>query len=138
MKTITTQDHIADLAYQLEADTLAEIFEAGLEAMNDSLIPGFCDNQQELPIKREIKVTAPDITALFIDFLSEVLVLSYREGVLFCKVTVEALDNTGITAKLNGTPIEVFDEDIKAVTYHQAEVRQNTAGKWGTLLILDV
>ena len=38
----------------------------------------------------------------------------------------------------HGFDIEEFDDDIKAVTYHEAEVRKNGKGNLETYMIFDI
>ena len=40
--------------------------------------------------------------------------------------------------KLSGTRINNFDEEIKAVTYHEANVIKNKKGLWETCIIFDI
>ena len=66
------------------------------------------------------------------------LTLAQEEKAVFCVLTLLKLADTEVEASIEGIPAEGFDEDIKAVTYHQAEVHRKEGGEWETLLVLDI
>ncbi len=39
---------------------------------------------------------------------------------------------------LRGFAVSSLDEDIKAVTYHEAEVKETEDRKWETMIVLDI
>ena len=88
--------------------------------------------------ERKIIVEAPDTTALLIDFLSEVLALSQINKEIYGRMTFSHFSPTKVEATLGGVMAEKFDEDIKAVTYHEADVRQNEKGEWETMIVFDI
>ena len=93
---------------------------------------------QTSKIKRLVKVQSPDKTALLVDFLSEVLAQSQINKEVYTDVKFLEFSETKLKAEIYGMPVENFDEDIKAVTYHEAEIKQNEKGEWETILVFDV
>jgi SHS2 domain-containing protein len=79
-----------------------------------------------------------DTTCLLVDYLSDVLTLSYTEKAVFCAVNFHKLEETSLSARIYGRAVEGFDEEIKAVTYHGANVRQNQKKQWETCIIFDI
>jgi SHS2 domain-containing protein len=138
MYTYQLLPHVADVRLKLEADTLIGLFEAGLAGMNHILNEQFCRKNPPLTIRQKVTIEANDETLLLIDFLSQVLTLSYRHRTIFCQVKITRLESTLLEAELAGAPTTEFEEDIKAVTYHQADVRQREDGKWETIVIFDI
>ncbi len=138
MKTIEYIPHIADLRVRLEADTLEELFEAGLKGMSNILKKDFCSTNAEFNVEIKVKIQSTDTTALLVDFLSEVLTKSHVDTILFCSLSITELTDKLLVATVYGAATEAFDEDIKAITYHEADVRQNSEGNWETLLIFDI
>ncbi len=130
--------HTADLEMRVEADSLLALFKGALTGMGKILKPGFCEPSGNFPIEREIWLNTVDSTCLLIDFLSEVLTLSFTEKALFCEVRFTTIETTELHAVVFGRGADGFDEEIKAVTYHGAEVRQNTKGLWETCVIFDI
>lgn len=138
MYTIRHLSHTADIRLHLHADSREELFRAGFEAMNQIIKPDACRKPCPSIINETIELESIDGTVLLIDFLSDVLTLCHEHKAVFCELNVQELNATHLQAHLSGRPANGFEEDIKAVTYHEANVRQNADGKWETLLIFDI
>jgi SHS2 domain-containing protein len=141
MKTIEYLPHIADLQVRIEADTLEKLFEAGLKGMGNVLKKDFCntfDTFAEFDILQEISIESNEITSLLIYFLSEALTKSYVDHVLFCELSVLELNETRLIGVMHGASVKEFDEDIKAITYHETDVKKNNCGNWETRLIFEI
>lgn len=139
--------HTADTCLYVEASTLAELFETAMEGMGNIIKssqpkagPPLAEKlkAQSPDIIKEIKIESQDATSLLIDFLSEVLTLSQEEKAVFRKADIKRLTDTGIEAEIFGEKVNEFDEDIKAVTYHEAEVRKNEKGNWEVTIVFDI
>ncbi len=146
MRHYEIRPHTADIRLKIEGSTLKELFMSALEGMAEILKPGFCKNKSSGEIKETIEISAPDLTSLLIDFLSAVLTLSYERravfcGAVFCAVkfaNVAEKKEYSIQARIFGSKVNEFDEDIKAVTYHDAEVRKNKKGDYEIIITLDI
>jgi len=138
MYEVISLAHTADIRLKIEAVTLDDLFRAGLVSMGNIMKENLCREKGSFRISRNIEVSAPDTTVLFIDFLSEVLTISHAGKIIFCKLKIEHLDEWNIRAFVYGRKIDSFDEDIKAVTYHEAEVYRNKNNRWQTNLIFDI
>ena len=55
----------------------------------------------------------------------------------FTGASFASLGETHLSATLTSVPAAAFDEDVKAVTYHEAEVRRS-GEEWTTMLVLDI
>jgi SHS2 domain-containing protein len=131
--------HPADVRLKIEGDTLDELFTAGMEGMFDFIKKGFCPTAKEFSISENIKFSSLDVTALLIDFLSTLLTFSQEKKVIFCRVKFLKLTDTEIEAEVSGVKVDSFDEDLKAVTYHEAEIKKNPkTGFYETLIIFDI
>lgn len=139
MKSYQLVSHTADIRLKIEADTLQNLFVAACVGMTDILKKGFCQRVKSYPISYKLSLSSTDPTILLIDFLSEILTKIYEKQALFCEVEFEKFDKISLSAKIFGQKIpEGFDEDIKAVTYHEAEVKKNQKGKWQTTVVFDI
>ena len=73
----------------------------------------------------EVKLEAPDMEQLLVDWLSELLYLSDVEETLFCEFEVKIRGNK-LEGKARGEKIDLarhgFNTEIKAVTYHMLEI----------------
>ncbi|MBN2267529.1 MAG: archease [Candidatus Babeliaceae bacterium] len=128
--------HVADIRLHAEGTTLEELFSAALEGMAAILLPEGCTGNYTESIS--FSLTAPDTTVLLIDFLSEALSYSSMQRILYCTAAFSELSEKTLSTTLMGKKIECFDEDIKAVTYHEAEVHKNTTGTYETIIVFDI
>ena len=138
MYTIDYLSHTADIRLQLRADSREELFRAGFEAMNQIIRPDACRKPCPCLINQTIELNSVDNTTLLIDFLSDVLTLAHEHKAVFCELNFQEIGASHLRASIGGRPANGFEEDIKAVTYHEANVHQNTEGQWETLLIFDI
>ncbi len=129
-------EHTADVRLKVCADSLQELFYGALDGMALLLKPDSI--AQVGSIKKDLSLTAPDATVLLIDFLSDVLMYVHIDHILFTSVRFSLLSETELSATIYGTPIDELDEDIKAVTYHEAQVVQNENGQWSTMIVFDI
>lgn len=123
---------------RLRADSASELFEAALEGMNHLIKSDACQTPRSLSLKKHIQLKSENLTTLLIEFLGEVLTHSHLNKALFCKLEIENLSGTEISASIHGCPLEEVDEDIKAVTYHEADVRLNAANQYETIVVFDI
>lgn len=137
MRSYQVLTHTADIRLKLVGSSLGDLFAAGVEGLALILKPGTCHKVQYNE-KLTISLSASDATKLLIDFLSEVLTLSYTQKALFCRTTFLQLTETKLSATLEGVSVEGFAEDVKAVTYHEADVVKNEKGDYETVVVLDI
>ena len=131
--------HTADVRLNVTCDTLEEMFRSAMRGMSFLQKKDFCKQQEELYFSQEkMQVKATDRTSLLIDFLSEILTLSHINKVIYCEVSFHQLSETELSATIKGNRVHYFDEDIKAVTYHEAEIKLNESGQLETNIILDI
>ena len=130
--------HTADIRMKIQAATLPQLFEAGMKGMSQVLKEDPCAEEHTQGVKKIITVSAQDRTCLLIDFLSEVLSFSYTEKAVFCELVLLEFSEHLLSAEISGTHISSFSEEIKAVTYHEAEVKQNVSGLWETIIVFDI
>ena len=135
---IEYRSHTADIRMVITAKTLKELFQLSLEGMSNIMKAADCDKEDSFRRCDQIELKATDVTNLLIDFLSEVLSMSYVERSVYCKLSCSELTEQVITAEIYGRPVDQFDEEIKAVTYHEADVRRNPAGDWEVTIIFDI
>lgn len=136
--SIEYRSHTADIRMLIQAKTLEGLFKDAVKGMGNILKENFCEQSHKIDYTEIVEVQATDNTNLLIDFMSEVLSHSYIENVVFWDIVVIELSEFRIKAKLSGTQVEAYDEDIKAVTYHEANVMKNPQQFWETLIIFDI
>ena len=126
-------DHTADVRLRVEAESLEELFNEAVRGMYEIMQAGGGDAS----VKRTITLDAPDTTTLLVDFLNEVLSRAHIGREMFDSLHYERLTATELRVRLAGRTPAQFDHDIKAVTYHEADV-QRSSGVWTTTLVFDI
>jgi SHS2 domain-containing protein len=129
------ENHVADVRLRVRAHSLEELFRDAMRGMYALMRP---ELEQVAPVTRTIAVEeSADLTSLLVDFLNEVLHRAHVGREVFHDATFTRFDETNVTVTVTGIAPASFEEDIKAVTYHEAEVRQEE-GEWTTMLVFDI
>jgi len=128
--------HTADLKIQVYGKTREELFKNALLGMASALRAKIKD--KKLKIKNKVKIKSLDLPALLVDFLSEALYLSQVNKESYYDVIFKKFTDTEIKGELIGQKVERFGEDIKAVTYHGLEIKQNKNGILELTILFDI
>jgi SHS2 domain-containing protein len=138
MKPYRTFDHTADLGLLVTGKTEAELYANAAFAVFDTITDL---SRVETREARRICVEGDSREDLLINFLREVLYLYNGERWLLKEIRVIKLGDGMLEAEALGEPLDgrkhEICKEIKAVTYHQARVRQ-TADGWEARVIFDV
>jgi len=135
----TILPHIADVRMHVSAATQEDLFRSALLGMSEIQRKEVCAGQSaDLILTEKVEVQSSDITTLLIDFLSEVLTLGHIRKAVFCKVEFISLTETELSAIIQGKSVEDYDEDIKAVTYHEADIIINSDQQLETIILFDI
>lgn len=130
--------HTADVRLKVQATTLPELFQAALEGMNRLLKKTSSPKNNGTSLPQTISLHSPDPTTLLVDFLSEILTLSQLHSTIFSELTFLKFQENSLTAQVKGQKVTTFDEDLKAVSYQEADVQKNAKGLWETVLVFDI
>ena len=134
----TTLDHTSDVAIYAEGFSLKELYSNALWQMNEVLLPGYCQKADHYDCLLRMRLYAPDATALLIDFLSAAMALPYIQKALFLYVYFDVMSETEISARLYGRWYGRLENEVKAVTYHEAHVSRDHGGRWATPVLFDL
>lgn len=137
MRSHAIRAHTSDIRLAVRADSLEELFRGALEGMAGIMQPGLPEKQSH-PLTEALSLAADDTTSLLIDFLSEVLTRMHIRRAIYSAVSFTELTQQTLSAVIAGAPVDGFDKDIKAVTYHEADVKQRATGEWGTTIVFDI
>lgn len=121
-----------------EGSDLGSLFQASLEGMNRMIRQDLTGRAEELPTAVLIRLEAVDSTALLIDFLSEVLSLTHTNKAIYPRAEFSEISETRLCAQVYGVRTDRFDRDVKAVTYHEANVIRDENGNYRTVIIFDI
>lgn len=137
-------DHMTDAVIEAHGETLEEAFENAAKGLNDTMV----DLKTVMP-NEDLKITAQghDLYSLLFDWLDKVLLLLVADGIVMSEFSVKIRqhdDNGGgysLTGIAKGEKLNLdrhhYKVEIKAVTYHEMEIRQEK-GKATVKFLLDL
>jgi len=128
-------EHIASIRIAARGRNLEQLFTDAFLGMMYILKPVQKFSPEK--IEREISLDSLDTTALLVDFLNEVMSLANANRESYTHIIFYKIQPTSLRAKFFGISAESFHRDIKAVTYHEAEVKQTEDDAWETVIILE-
>ena len=134
MRSFDFIPHTAEAAIRVEADTLEELYRGALEGMAEWLKPGLSRSADR---RERIAVTSAFENTLLADFLIDVLTRSQIGRTVFFDVDMHRLEKERLECTLLGRGVDYFDDDIKAITYYGAGIRERE-GRYETEVIFDI
>lgn len=137
-------EHKADLKIRAFGKIKEELFLNMMLGMEESMKPEI--KKPEEKTKRGIKIKSLDPSSLLVDFLSEVLYQNQvnKETYNNIKFKKNTDPSTGsgqvaeLEAEIFGQKVNRFDEDIKAVTYHNLNIQQKEDKIWEVTVLFDI
>ena len=135
-------DHTADIAVEVEDNSLEELFRSSAAALLNSLVEFKKTGKSE---KKDLALSAESIEELLVSFLNELNFLITVKNWIPTKIISINIAHENNSIKLNSVLMgEVFNsdyhyikEEIKAVTYHQMKIIKTEAG-FKTLIVFDI
>jgi SHS2 domain-containing protein len=120
-------DHMTDAVIEAHGETLEEAFENAAKGLNDTMI----DLKTVRPVG-EFRVVAEghDLHSLLFDWLDKVMLLLVVDGVAMSEFSVKIRHENGyfVEGVAKGEKLNLdrhhYKVEIKAVTYHEMEIRQ--------------
>ena len=138
MKRFEILDHTADIGIIVHGENLKALFENAGEAFFH-LITDL--RKVKRRIERRVSIGGESLDRLMVDWLTELLYLHDVENLLFKGFNVDSVGEDGLKATVKGEPfqegVHVIKTEVKAVTYHQIEVRHENE-RWRAQVILDL
>jgi SHS2 domain-containing protein len=133
----TFLEHTADIRMEVFGESLEEVFSSALEGMTEAIGPIYSDTAAK-KVRRELDLHSIDATTLLIDFLSEVLFLIQEHKECYEHVEIREIDERTVKAILKGRTITKTKDEIKGVTFHDADLVQDQEGTWRSVIVFDV
>lgn len=140
-------EHTADLRIKVFGSSPKELFTNALyamasvqksEAVEKGTVRRLIGQIRGRKVSVDIFVESMDYDTLLVDFLSEVLSHSDTEQAVFYEANFKKFSDNGLDAIVTGFKVDDFEKDIKAVTYHEVNVKEIEPGKWESLLVFDI
>lgn len=126
-------EHTADWQLDVWAPSLSELFLEAAKGMYSLTGIRLADIGMQT---RTITLKESDYETLLVTFLSELLYLAEQDGLGFPQIQISITDQQ-LEATLIGYPITQQIKEIKAVTYHDLNIK-NEKGVYQVRVVFDV
>ena len=126
-------DHTADLALKVWGNDFFDLLENAAEGMYELM------GIREKPgsqAENSFQIENDQKESILVDFLSECLYLAEMENHRFTSFSFKE-SKKEITVKAQGSVIKTIDRNIKAVTFHNLEIKKKSRG-FETTITFDV
>jgi len=122
---------MTDAVIEAYGGTLEEAFESAAKGLNDTMI-----DLKGVKPNREIRIEAQgrDLHELLFDWLDKVMLLLVSDGIVMSEFSVRIKhdDNYSLEGVAKGEHVDLqkhhYKVEIKAVTYHEMEIKQENGG----------
>lgn len=135
MKQFEMLEHTGDIKIRVFGKDQKELFMNAAQAMM-SFLYGEKKYQCDSPEIQPIELLTSDQESLLVDWLSELLYLSDTKKKTSVKFNIKEITTTHIKAEVHLCSAEQQD-DIKAVTYNQLEIKQRN-DHWEAVVVFDI
>jgi SHS2 domain-containing protein len=112
--------HTADWSLRVWAEDLPQLFAEAARGMNGLAGVKLAGHPKTI---RKLLLQSPDPESLLVSFLSELLFIGEQEKLAFGTFKIQIKENL-LEADMTGAPIISIDKIIKAVTYHNLQIRK--------------
>jgi SHS2 domain-containing protein len=125
-------EHTADRAFRVRGRDLAELLENAAQAMValDGEPP-----VSERFTRRVIEVTGSDRETLLVNWLNEILYLEQTHHEFYDHFLLSQVTDNHLRAQLFGRQLDRSVTSLKAVTFHNLEVKQTSEGLEATVVV---
>ena len=129
---------IADLAFEVEAETLEELFSLSAQALFEAMVElGDIRPEQEVLIS----LSAEKLDNLLFDWLAELVYQKDVDAQLFSQfeVAISENGNCKLDGRARGEPINPsrhrLKTDVKAITYHMFKLEKRDKGYYARVVL---
>ena len=146
-KRFEVLEQTADLRFKIFGSSPKEVFKNAVYAMGyvqkpevveQSAVGALIGHLRGRRISEDFVIESMDYNTLLVDFLSEILSRSDAHNAVFFDVKFSEFSELKIGGRLYGVKVDDFSKNIKAVAYHEVDVKENELGKWESSLVFDV
>ena len=125
-------EHTADWSLRVTGRDLPELFANAATGMAHLLV----SEPHKLPEDevRNVSLEAYDTESLLVDWLGELAYFAEVEQLIFHSFERVTVSATALEATIRGAEAAEIDKHIKAVTYHDLEIRETADGLEATIV----
>jgi len=138
LKEFFLEPHTADVIIAARGSSYEELFSAALEGLCYVIKHDYSPVVINYKTPEIIRIESIDRSALLIDFLSKALTIMHSERVILFDAEFLSLEENFTELIFSGCTVDGFYEDVKAVTYHDAEIMQSLEGIYDIKILLDI
>jgi SHS2 domain-containing protein len=128
-------EHTADRALRIWGRDLPELFVNAALGMNSLMLPAGAD--RGLSLAKRITLEAIDAENLLVAWLSELAFWAETELLIFTRFEFRRIAPTGLSALARGNSVGALEKHVKAVTFHNLEIKSVSDGL-STTVVFDV
>jgi SHS2 domain-containing protein len=125
-------EHTADKALRIVGINLKELMISAAQGMTQLMVGDVSKISNK--IKKSIELQAVDAESLLVEWLGELAYWAETEMLVFKKFKVTDITATRLQATIWGATVPELEKHIKAVTYHNLEIRQTPKGLEATVV----
>lgn len=126
--------HPADIKIKAYGYNLADVFINAALGMAKYI---YGKNQTKANNAEEIEVTAENLESLLVNWLAKILALSAVNHCAYITFNIKELNTNKIIAEIGSVKKSKACNEIKAVTYHELDLKP-TKGGWIATVVYDI
>jgi len=125
-------EHTADRAFRVRGRNLAELLENAARTM--VTLDGE-PSAGESVVRREIEIEGHDRETLLVNWLNEILYLEQTHHEFYDHFLLSDVTDIHLRARLDGRRLEHSVTSIKAVTFHNLQIKETPEGLEATIVV---
>ena len=127
-------EHTADRALRICGRDLAELFANAALGMNSLMLSAAPGRPS---VAKEIELEAIDAESLLVAWLSELAFWAETASLIFTHFEFLSISRTRLRARIRGDSVDSLEKHVKAVTFHNIQIRSEEDGLT-TTVVFDV
>jgi len=140
-------EHTPDLKLRIFGSSPEELFRNALyalgfaqkpEVVEQSAVGALIGRLRGRRVSRDFSIESMDYNTLLVDFLSEILSGSDAQNAVFFAVKFRVFSENKIAGRIYGVKVGDFSKNVKAVAYHEVDVKEVEPGRWESALVFDI
>lgn len=125
---------------RVRGKTARDLFRNALAGLAAYMKPGAMSlSKNQRQAREEISIETVDLNSLLVDFLSGVIAHADSRAAVFTGITFKKFGENFLSGELSGIATDQFDNEIRAVSYSDVDIRKNPkTGLYEALLTFEV
>lgn len=123
---------------KVEGITLQHLFEKSLWDLAYLISPGSCSLATHYDCVMKVEVSADNTTNLLINFLTEVLSLTYTQQAIFCTMYAEEITEKKLEAQIFGTWFKNYAAKIKSISNSKCIVNRKEDSSYSGSIVFEL